>query len=136
MGAVTTNRDYRFDVQLKEGLAAEAWFYEMTSGGDRFEVKHDKKALDTRRVYVETEHDPGATGEYVPSGITTTEADCWIFVLGEPKRLSFVGVEVDRLRELANASTRTVEQPYGSCPTRGKLVPLGRLVGLATAHPT
>lgn len=125
---MSRNSDYRFDVQLAEGLAVESWFYELTSGGDRFEVKNDRRALETGRVYVERSHDPGQTGMYVPSGITTTEADCWIFALGDPVTC-FVGVSVERLRELVDSVWHIGRQPHGSCPTMGTLLPLPVLLG-------
>lgn len=126
MGTLARNGDYRFDVQLEEGLAVEAWFYEMTCGGDRFEVKHDQRAAETGNLYVEYEHDPGHTGNYQPSGIARTEADCWIFVLGEPAAC-FVGVATERLKGLARRavrSNRIGHQRDGSCPTNGALVRL------------
>jgi len=123
------NRDYRFDVQLREGLAVETWFYEMTQGGDRFEVKNDRRALETRNVYVETHDDPGGEGKnWKPSGIHTTEADCWIFALGDPPGC-FIGISTPRLRLLIE-NAPSAEQRFGSCPTRGRLVPLRSLIGL------
>lgn len=122
--SVQHNRDYRFDVQLSEGLVQEGWFYEMTCAGDRFEVKHDRRAQSTRNLYVEYEHDPGHRDEWQPSGISTTEADCWIFVVGDPVDC-FIGVATNRLKRLAaEAKTQgsTAKQPVGSCPTRGALV--------------
>ena len=126
--SVPHNRDYRFDVQLREGLAVEAWFYEMTSGGDRFEVKNDRRALETGRVYVEFEEDRGHTGRWTPCGIATSQADCWIFALGDPVSC-FVGVSTARLRKLVEVA-EVREQPYGSCPTRARVVPLRALLGL------
>lgn len=131
MGAVSRNHDYRFDVQLAEGLAVEGWFYEMTRGGDRFEVKHDRRALETGQVYVETHDDPGARGAWRPSGISTSQADCWIFALGDPPR-AFVGVPAERLKLLVNCaeqSGRVLRQRHGSCPTVGVGVPLTALLG-------
>lgn len=135
MGEVVQNRDYRFDVQLAEGLAVEGWFYELTRGGDRFEVKHDREAIRTGNVYVEYENDPGARDQWKPSGIATSEADCWIFVLGDPAPVAFVGVERSRLLELARSAVRrgrSGHQRAGSCPTRGALVRLSDLLGVAT----
>jgi len=126
--SVPHNRDYRFDVQLAGGLAVEAWFYEMASGGDRFEVKHDRRALETGKVYVEVAHDPGRQGQWKPCGISTSEADCWIFALGDPPSC-FVGVSTARLRGLVEVA-EVRDQPYGSCPTRARVVPLRALLGL------
>lgn len=127
MSAIPGNRDYRFDVQLHEGVAAQEWFREL-AGGDTFEVKHDKLALKTGRVYVEFEHDPGRAGIFVPCGIARTEAACWVFVLGEPAT-AFIAVPTSRLVELAARPDAVLEQPHGSCPTRGAAIRLGRLLG-------
>lgn len=132
MTDVARNTDYRFDVQLAEGLAVEGWFYELTRGGDRFEVKNDKRALETGRVYVEFEHDPGQRGVWSPCGIARTEADCWIFALGDPVT-SFVGVTTDRLAQLIARPDAVLTQPNGSCPTRGAGIRLSRLLGLDPA---
>lgn len=131
MGAVTHNRDYRFDVQLREGLAVEGWFYELTCGGDRFEVKHDRRALDTGQVYVETHDNPGGGDRWRVSGINTSEADVWIFALGDPP-LAFIGVTRDRLTQLVRANEQNIlRQPHGSCPTVGVGVRLNDLLGNA-----
>lgn len=127
------NDDYRFDVQLSEGIVSEAWFYEMTRGGDRFEVKHDRRSADTGNLFIEFQHDPGGRGLWVPCGIATTEADCWIATIGDPVPHAFVGLDIDRLKGLARAERqrgKVATQPNGSCPTRGVLVPLALALGL------
>jgi hypothetical protein len=131
VGEVNTNRDYRFDVDFQTGLSAEIWFYEMCHGGDRYEVKRDARALETGNLYVEYQHDPGRTGQWQLCGIATTEADCWIFALGDPPH-AFIGIEVERLKTLARSACRRGdigEQPFGSCPTKAALVKLDDALG-------
>ncbi len=130
VGAVKNN-DYRFDVQLAAGLVEEEWFVALTDGGSKFEVKHDRRAAETGNVYVEFAHDPGATGLcWKPSGIATSQAACWIFVLGSPHE-SFVGVETRRLRAMVRVAIDwglVGHQPYGSCPTKGALLSVDELL--------
>lgn len=68
------NSNFRYD--LKRGQEAEEWFAGLLTGGDTIECKRDFKAHKTGNVYVEFE----CRGK--PSGIATTEADYWVFVVG------------------------------------------------------
>ena len=120
------NKDYRFDVQLEEGIVSETWFAEMSSRGDRFEVKWDKRALETGNLYVEYEDCHTGDGIFVPSGISRSEADCWVFVFEDPPGWCVL-IEIERLKKWARMAIRgelKSEQRYGSCPTKGALVPL------------
>lgn len=116
---------------LAEGVAVEDWFCEMVNHparyeAKRFEVKHDRRALDTAQVYIELQCDKGRTGTFEPSGLQTTEAECWIFVVGTPPQC-FIGVPVERLRELAQLGVPAT-QPFGACPTRGVTVSVATLI--------
>lgn len=124
------NRDYRFDFTLKEGQAKEQWMQELLGSTEpRVETKWDRPSLETGNLYVEYQDDPDAKGIWKPSGIATTEADCWIFILGDPV-LGFLGLPTETVRGLARDAYRrgrTSVQPYGSCPTRGALVSLNAM---------
>ena len=67
------NNDFRYD--LKVGQLAEKWLGELLSG-KTLEVKRDLRASRTGKVFVEF----FCRGK--PSGIATTEADFWAFVIG------------------------------------------------------
>ena len=66
----------RFDLDLDYGKQAELQLGEyldwIAAGNGRVEVKH--KRLPDLDFYVETENDPGAAGQYQPSGISITTA--------------------------------------------------------------
>lgn len=68
------NTDFRYD--LKRGQKAEKWLGGLLEA-ETLEVKRDFIANKTKRVFVEYE----CRGK--PSGITTTEADYWAFVLND-----------------------------------------------------
>ena len=87
------------------------------------EVKTDGRWRDTGNVYVEFEcqHD----GVWRRSGIATTTATHWAFVLDDAGIIVFV--ETDVLKEIARTELRRSgprNQPHGSHPTRGVAVPL------------
>lgn len=65
-----------FDLDLRDGLSGETLAKELLTYGLRIEVKTDFEFLKTGNVFVET-HQYGR-----PSGVSTTEADYWAFVLG------------------------------------------------------
>tara|TARA_R100001198_G_scaffold61257_1_gene35567 strand:- start:3348 stop:3764 length:417 start_codon:yes stop_codon:yes gene_type:complete len=66
------NNDFKYD--LKIGQIAEKWLGQLLSG-KTLEVKRDFRASQTGKVFVEF----FCRGK--PSGIATTEADFWAFVI-------------------------------------------------------
>lgn len=66
------NNDFRFDLQL--GKIHERWLGEVLTGAS-IEVKRDFVSDRTKRVFVEFE------SRGYPSGLATTEAEYWAFVL-------------------------------------------------------
>lgn len=93
-------RDHRFDFNysLAEGKTGEKLVDSILSDGGKVEVKLDNRVSDTGNVVVEYAH----SGK--PSGITTTEADYYAFVLGGDKFKNevIVFVQTDRLRKIIN----------------------------------
>ena len=67
------NNDFRYD--LKIGQGAENFLGKLLEG-DNIEVKMDRIAHKTGRIFVEYE----SRGK--PSGISTTEADYWCSIIG------------------------------------------------------
>ena len=121
----------RFDLDYARGRQAELWVQDLRAAlqADRVEVKHDERARETGNLYVEFEC--LKRGSYRPSGIAVTEAEAWVFVLENP-HLAVV-VSTVRLKELARASWRLgyrAECQRGDHPTRGVLIPIGRLFEL------
>jgi len=95
----------------------------------RAEVKADRVALDTGRLYVETAC-RAQDGRWWPSGINSTKADSYWFV---PAPGAFALVfEIDALRWLVERngahSQLNAQCPNGTNPTRGVLIPWATLL--------
>jgi hypothetical protein len=79
-------RNYSFDLTYQLGLHAErvvdAFF---TGDVVNIEVKRDMRWLDTGNVFIETHCYYQESGEYEESGILTTRATDWVFVMGLAK---------------------------------------------------
>lgn len=124
MREISPNRNEpRFDLDLPYGKQGELQISEfldwIATGNGRVEVKR-KRYLD-HRLYVETHCDKGRTGTYRPSGITTTTAHVWVFVIGDTG--IHVAIPIDLLRfMLSDPSSRPREERDGDCPTRGMLI--------------
>lgn len=122
-----TGKDTRFDVNLAEGEIAEKAIRDLFTGGVTIEVKRDFKVSQTGNIAIEEEY----RGR--PSGIATTEASVWAFVLdgpgfgGEVKIL----IDIDRLRCILSKIERTV---YGGDNkwAKMKLLPITTLLKACT----
>ena len=96
-------------------------------GRRRVEVKWDKRAADTGRLYFEVEN----TRQRAPSGVMATTADIWCHVLGEGEKALLI--DVPSLREFLEAGKFTSVNTQGAdSNSRGLLVPLA---GLAKGGP-
>jgi hypothetical protein len=100
-------------------------------GGARIEVKHDKRAIELGTLYVEYE----CRGQ--PSGISTTQADLWVFVID----LSHCAIvlSTERLKDIARHAYKDTrnhrECRAGSHPTKGVAIPLADLMPLVIGRP-
>jgi len=65
-----------WDIDLKDGLAAEAEFTKAVSLA-RVEHKMDEKAAKTGNIAIEIRQGSTERGAGKPSGICVTEAECW-----------------------------------------------------------
>lgn len=99
------------------------------------EVKRDGRWQETGNLYVE--YSCRRAGEYRPSGIATSDADLWAFVLGDTE----VTIIVPRLllRRLCLELYRRgpgyqAEERSGTHPTKGVKVPMRRLIELLQQH--
>jgi hypothetical protein len=115
---VEFNRDFRYD--LKVGQMAESWLADILMS-KTVEIKRDFKASRTGRVFVEF----FSRGK--PSGIDTTEADFWAFIIdGE----TVVILPTARLKELVQEAKDEGKIWKGgdSNTSQGVLIDLERLV--------
>lgn len=123
-----------FDIDLRVGQAAERLVLDLITD-DTIEVKHDRKALQTGQVYVELwQYRQGA---WHPSGLSTTRATVWFFVLCDVRKL-MVSIGTDHLRKLVRRfyRTRQLRERDGSHPTRGVGVPLTAITREPLAVPS
>jgi hypothetical protein len=112
------NNDFRHDLQL--GQMAEKWLGKVLSDST-VEVKRDFMAGRTGRVFVEFE----SRGK--PSGIATSEAEYWAFVLDGDR--VFI-LPTDRLKDICRANWARAKKVSGgdSNTSRGILINTGDLV--------
>lgn len=87
------------------------------------EVKRDSRALETGRVYLEYEQQPKGSGPWIRSGLATTEAAYFAVVIGN----SVLFAPVPAWKYVGN-QFGTAAETGGDNPTRGRTVPLDRLV--------
>lgn len=135
------NPDWDIDLQWGEDgeTALADLFTRIDTGTTTVEVKNDRKAAETNNIYVECMQNPG--GGYKPSGIATSTADYWVFIIGSKKeRLCFVSVQREALYWAAQQRYRETGVfvdggMSGDCPTKGVLLKLKELLRLFSAAP-
>lgn len=116
----------KFDIDLQFGQEAETWVKDIFDGNvGTIEVKRDARFAQTSNIYIEFE----CKGN--PSGIQTTTADFWVFVL--QNTVGMIMVRTDRLKQLTREygakNPHSVKQcTVGSHPTRGVAVSLAWLM--------
>lgn len=123
----------RFDIDHEVGKQGELFVSDLIAAlkSERVEVKTDLKAQKTGNIYVEFECK--RRGTYVPSGISTTEAAVWVFVL-DMGNLA-VAISTHFLREIGRAAYKAGkvrECLRGSHPTRGVVIPVAELLSNGT----
>jgi len=82
LGTKMTKRS-DFDLDLAAGHAGEKLVEELLTGGNTVEVKRDFKWKETGNLYIETACWSSRKECWYDSGLSTTKADYWAFVLGE-----------------------------------------------------
>lgn len=121
----------RFDLDREVGEQGELFVGDVARSINRglTEVKYDQAASKYGNVYIE--FSCRLRGEYVPSGVDTTEADLWAVVLGrdEPKIMVVAPSRlVLAVKERAVREGRVKNTLRGSHPTSGAVVPVGEFL--------
>lgn len=111
-----------FDIDVVYGEQGENHVLSLLNGVTKVEVKTDRIAHHTGNVAIEYE------SRGLPSGISTTEADYWAFVIGENKTVIFITTK--RLKELARFWYKTGNVVYGGDDKKSKiiLIPINQLL--------
>lgn len=104
----------KWDLSLATGHKAEALVWERLTGvaAGTVEVKRDAVARQTGNLYVEFQQ-LGPDG-WKPSGIATTEADAWAFVI--PPSDAVLVVPTVRLKEIAREAFRAGKKRSSDAP--------------------
>jgi hypothetical protein len=118
------DHDYQYGRQgellIGDALAA------LRDGQGRIEVKR-KRYLDGK-IYVELLQDPGGTGKrWKPSGLNVTDAEWWVYVVGETGVLLFFPTDLLRWAIKTDAGRPCAEKD-GDNPTEGRLLTVAWLL--------
>lgn len=117
-----------FDIDLAVGAQAELFVANLIDSlatRGTVEVKYDAKYLDTGNVYVE--YQCMKHGVWRNSGISTTKAAFWAFVLGMDTFCFVIATDTlrDAVKERWQSGRR--ELTRGSHPTKGVVLPVSWL---------
>lgn len=107
-----------FDLDLSVGHEGEAFVKELLTGGRTLEVKKDLKWKDTGNLYVETVCWSHNNHEWYPSGLSTTKADYWAFVIEN----GVVIVSTDTLKTVVSKRGRAIACNIQPNPSKGYLI--------------
>ncbi len=112
------NSDFRYD--LKVGQIEEEWLGELLQS-KTLEVKRDFRASQTGNVFVEF----FCRGK--PSGIATTQANHWAFILDDG---IVIMLPTERLKDLAREAAKAGDIVLGgdNNTSKGALVKVARLI--------
>lgn len=112
--------DFKFICDMLDGEDGENVLVEALN---KAEVKRDYKAGTTGNIFIE--HKQGSKD----SGITTTKADYWLFLLSDEvfNNEVFIGIKTDRLKRLLNNITWEVNGGDNNA-SKGKLLKLTKLI--------
>jgi hypothetical protein len=121
-----TGREPRWDGDRLWGEQGEQYIRGLN--GRPWEAKR-KRRLDGW-IYVETEQDPGRRGQWKPSGIITSEADNWVYLIGETGIATFLPIDLLRWA-IQQGYGKDCAETDGDNPTRGKLLRIEHLIHLS-----
>ena len=113
-----------FDLDFSYGLAGEQLVKDILTGGTTVEVKRDRRWVETGNLYIETAFYSRATYKWVESGLMTTKADRWAFVL---ERMVVIVTVID-LKDAINKYGRPIANEKEPNPSRGFLITVEELL--------
>ena len=130
-----TGYEPRFDIDLKRGKVGEEKVLDTVDAitESRIEVKTDYGVWKTGNLYIEYEKQD-RKGDWVPSGVATTEADYWAFAFKD----GAIFVETARLKQLVAKHLEAGNIGFrpgnaSSAGSRGVKLPLDDLTSTLTS---
>jgi hypothetical protein len=118
-----------FDLDLSIGHEGETLVNELLTGGKTVEVKRDLKWHITGNVYIEVQCQ-SRTGNWYDSGLTTTKAAYWAFVLQDAVFM----IKTDTLIQTVKNKGRKITCNIEPNPSRGYLITIEDLLGEVKAN--
>lgn len=107
-----------FDLDLAVGQEGEQLVEQLLTGGKTIEVKTDLKWKDTGNLYIETTCWSHNNEEWYASGISTTKASYWAFVLNS----GILIVPTDILKTVVTVRGRAINCNIQPNPSKGYLI--------------
>jgi len=111
-----------FYYDLDFGEKAEDYLNDIFSDGKKIEVKYDRMAHLSGNIYVEYQ----SRGKF--SGIATTKANYWIFVIDN--KIGSIIVNVEKLKEICRIAYQLGQIVKGgdNDSSKGILIPINQIV--------
>ena len=113
-----------FDLDLSVGHEGEALVQELLTGGQTVEVKRDLRWKETGNVYIETVCWSHNKSEWYPSGLSTSKAAYWAFVLETNVFL----VPTDILKQTVTTRGRAINCNIQPNPSKGYLIKIEDII--------
>lgn len=109
-----------WDIDLEYGHEGEVRVAELLGlSGKKIEVKHDRH-VHSPNIFLET-HQRTPSGYWRPSGVKTSTADYWVYVMGET--FTVIPTGVLRLAIALYGGEENAVYIHHDIPTRGILIP-------------
>ena len=113
-----------FDLDFSYGLGGEQLVKDILTGGLTVEVKRDRRWVETGNIYIETSMYSKAIHKWVESGLMTTKADRWAFVLED----LVIIVSTDDLKKAIDKYGRPISNKIEPNPSKGFLITINDLI--------
>ena len=116
-----------FDIDLAVGHEGEEFVKELLTNGRTIEVKRDLRWKETGNVYIETVCWSHNKHEWYPSGLSTTKAAYWAFVL--ETNVFLVPTEI--LKQTVTSRGRAINCNIQPNPSKGYLIKIEDIINTA-----
>lgn len=113
-----------FDLDLSVGHEGEALVKELLTNGQTVEVKRDLRWKETGNVYIETVCWSHNNSEWYPSGLSTTKAAYWAFVL----EANVFIVPTETLKQVVTTRGRAINCNIQPNPSKGYLIKIEDII--------
>lgn len=113
-----------FDLDLSVGHEGESLVKELLTNGQTVEVKRDLRWKETGNVYIETVCWSHNNSEWYPSGLSTTKAAYWAFVL----ETNVFIVPTETLKQVVTIRGRAINCNIQPNPSKGYLIKIEDII--------